>query len=74
MVKEFGNYTDNSSDSDFGRDEGTSPSNVPDKEARDDDDEDNDDSDSGDSDDGYEEDPEESDRDKTHGNDVVHEG
>ena len=78
MVKEFGNCTDYSSDGDFGRDEDAGPSNVPDREARDDDTYDYD-YDSGDSDGDYEEDSEEgpeeeSDGDKTRENVVVHKG
>ena len=49
MIKEFGNFTDDSSHGGFGRDEGVGPSNVPSRDAGD-----------GDSDDGDdEEDPEE---------------
>ena len=58
----------NSSDGGFGRDEGIDPSNVPDRDAGDDDSDNSDDSDD-------EEDPEEeSDGDKTQEKGVVHEG
>ena len=48
MIKEFGNCTDDSSDGDFGRYEGASPSNVPSKDAGDDNSDDSDGSDNGD--------------------------
>ena len=65
MVKEFGNSTDDSNEGGFGRDEGASPSNVPVRNARNDES-----SDSGDNNDDCEEEPEEdpeeeSDGDKT---------
>ena len=72
MVNKFGNYTSDSNNGGFGCEEGTSPSNVPDREVGDDDDDDGNDDDSGsdDSDSDDDEDPEEdlekeSDRDKT---------
>ena len=45
MVKEFGNSTDDSSEGGFDHDEGAGPSNVPVKNARNDDSNDNDDND-----------------------------
>ena len=73
MIKEFGNYTDDSNDGGFGRYEGVGPSNVPSRDTRDDDSDDNDDSGDGDGDD--EENPEEeSNGDKTQEKGVVHEG
>ena len=74
MVKEFGNSTDDSSEDSFGRDKGANPSNVPIRNARNDDSSDN-----GDNDDDYEEEPEEdpeeeSDGDKTQEKGVIHEG
>ena len=53
MVKEFGNYTDDSSEGGFGRDEGAGPSNILVRNAKNDES-----SDSGDNDDDYEEEPE----------------
>ena len=70
MVKEFGNSTDDFSEGSFDRDEGTGSSNVPVRNAINDDSNDN-----GDNDDDYEEDPEEeSDGDKTQEKGVIHEG
>ena len=71
MIKEFGNYTDDSNNGGFGLDEGTGPSNVPSRDAGDDDSDDSDDSDD-------EEDPEkdpeeESNRDKIQEKSIVHE-
>ena len=72
MIKEFRNCIDDSSNGGFGRDEGTCPSNVPDRDARDDN---SDDSDDGDDEEDLEEDPDdESDGDKTQKKGVVHEG
>ena len=69
MIKEFGNYTDDSNDGGFGRDEGAGPSNVQGRDARDDD------SDDGDDEEDPEEDPQEkSDGDKTKEKGAVHEG
>ena len=74
IVKEFGNSTDDSSESGFDRDDGACPSNILVRNAR------NDDSnDSGDNDDDYEEEPEEdlkeeSNRDKIQEKGVIHEG
>ena len=74
MVMEFGNSTDDSSDGGFSSNEGACPSNVPVRNARNDDS-----SDSGDNDDDYEKEPkedpeEESDGDKTQEKGVIHEG
>ena len=74
MVEEFGNSTNDSSEGNFSRDEGVGPSNVPVKNARNDDSNDN-----GDNDDDYEEEPEEDpeeelDKDKTQEKGVIHKG
>ena len=72
MIKEFENCTDDYSDSGFGRYKGTSPSNVPGKDAGDDD---NDVSGDGDDDEDPKEDlEEESNGDKTQEKGVVHKG
>ena len=69
MVKEFGNSTDDSSEGGFGRYEGASPSNSPDRDAG------GDSSDDGDDEDDIEEDPEEeSIGTETQEKGVVHEG
>ena len=70
MIKEFGNWTADSSDGGFARDEGAGPSNVPGRDAGDD----SDDSDDSDDDDDEEDPDEESDRDKIQVKGVVHEG
>ena len=72
MIKEFGNYTDDSSDCGFGRDEGAGPSNVPGRDVGDDNSDDSDDGD--DEEDPMEDLKEKSDGDKTKETGVVHEG
>ena len=69
MIKEFENFTDDSSDGGFGQYEGVGPYNIRGRDAGDDDNDDSDDEED------LEEDPEEeSDRDRTKEKGVVHEG
>ena len=71
MVKEFGNSTNDASDSSFGRSESAGPSNAADRDARDNSSDDRD----GDDEEDLKEDPnEELDRTETQENSVVHEG